>query len=111
MISEEDVKKMLDAAKPAIIESFKKEITESATYDIRNKVREEITTAVVAWVKGNEIPEIALRLAEEREGLISLGTAIAEPVCDALSKELVALLKKKLENSYDRGRIFEALFK
>lgn len=69
----EEMNALLDAAKPAIIESLKQELTRGITYDVKQAAMEEVKKTVIAWVTAEVIPEVVKSLVESREGLISVG--------------------------------------
>jgi hypothetical protein len=109
-LTQEQIDSILSAALPNIVEGFKKQITDHASWDVLSEAKAEIVKAITAWVKENVIPEIIKQLVESKDGLIALGPQIAENLCDAILVSCTEHLKKKLERDYDRREIFKALF-
>ena len=63
----------------------------------------------IRWRKrGMTYAEVAL--AAEKDGLIAIAPEIAAGIAAELNKALLATIKAKLEMSWERKKIFEALF-
>lgn len=100
---------LLEAAKPAVIESLKKELTQGITYEARNEMSKMVQKHVTDWVKENIIPEITKTLIESKEGMISLGVKLAPVIVDEMVKSATETIKKNLESSWSRKEIFGKL--
>ena len=111
MITAEQINEMLEAAKPSIVEGFKKEITNSITWEVKNAASRLIAAETEKWIKENIIPEIIKDLVESKEGFIKLGSTLAPAMIEVLTKSLIDSLKEKMEKSWDRNKVFEAMFK
>lgn len=61
------------------------------------------------WVEAELVPAIRATLAAEKDGLIAIAPEIAAGITAELNKALLATIKEKLEKSWERKKIFEAL--
>lgn len=111
MITVEQINEMLEAAKPSIIEGFKKEIKDGISWEVKNAAMQIVSTETQKWIKENIIPEIVKELIESKQGLISIGVKLAPKLVDALVVEMTKAFTSKLENSWERNKIFESIFK
>lgn len=108
-MKEEEIKELLEAAKPQIVESFKQRVLESADYELRTAVIEEVKSHVIEWVKAEVLPEVQKELVESKDSFISLGVKVAPAMMDELTKAMTTELADKLNDSWKRRKIFEAL--
>jgi len=106
-----NVEQMLAESLPSMIEGFKAEIKAQISWDVKDKTSSMVSAHVEAWVKEHLLPEITAALVESKDGLVSIGVSLAPEVASALTSSLLAELKEKLEQSWTRGKIFEAMFK
>jgi len=109
MLTEIQINEMLEAAKPSIINGFKEEISKNITWEIREKAAAVIQKEVEAWVKENVIPEVLKGLTERKEGFIGLGVEFGQQAVQLISQSMTDTLKKKLESSWERKKIFTAM--
>ena len=65
---------------------------------------------VQEWVKENVLPDVTAILTTGKVSLVNTAASAAESMCEELSKSMAASLKEKLEKSWDRKKIFEAMF-
>lgn len=107
----DQVEAALQASLPSIVEGLKKEITQTVSWEVKNQVTKQVVETVKDWVQVEIIPEIHRILTEEKEGLITLAPSIGKEIITSLSVSLQETLTKKLEQSWERQKIFEALFK
>ena len=110
MITPEQMNEMLEAAKPSIVDGFKKEIAQSITWQVKDRAGELVRKAVEDWIKENIIPEIYKELAESKDSFISIGTALAPLMVEQLTEALANSFKGKMEQSYERRAISTAWF-
>lgn len=101
---------MLELAMPSVIEGMKKELTQSITWDVKNTASKLIVDHVSEWVKENILPDISTQLAENKDSLIAVGIQMGPLMVQALSEAMLVDLKKNLESSWDRQKIYKALF-
>lgn len=109
-MTEEDIKELLEAAKPSVIESLKKELSDGITYEAKAELGNQIRAHVKKWTQENIIPEITKSLIESKDGMISLGVKIGDAISEELVKGATASIKENMEQSYSRKQIFSALF-
>lgn len=110
-IDEEQIKTLLEEIKPSIMRGFKKEIKEVVEQKIKWEAQEIIGSYVRDWIKENIIPELQKNLVESKEGLILMGIKLTEAIVADLSHSITIHMKEKLENTWERKKILEALFK
>ena len=111
MITIEQIDAMLEAARPSIIEGFKKEIQDSITWEVKKKASEIVGAETEKWLRAEIVPEIVKELVESKQGLIAVGAKLAPAIVEELVKGMADTFKKKMEQSWDRTKIFEAIFK
>jgi len=111
MITAEQINEMLEAAKPSIIEGFKKEIANNISYEVKSAASRVIIEETTKWVKENIIPEVVKSLVESKEGLIAVGAKLAPQMVESLVEGALKDFKKNIESSYSRNKIMEAMFK
>ncbi len=111
MLSQDEINKLLDAAKPRVIESLQEEISKTISYNVLAQARETISKHVADWVVANVVPDITKQLIESRDGLISVGAKVAEQLADELVKGMTEQISENLKHSWTRREILEKLFK
>ena len=111
MLTQDQINQAISDAVPDVLAGLRKEISETALYHARNSVQAAVTKAVGEWVEAELVPEIRATLAAEKDGLIAITPEIAAGITAELNKALLATIKEKLEKSWERKAIFEALFK
>jgi len=109
MITQEQVSKMMEEAMPSIIEGFKKELTQHASWQIKEDATALMRKEVTDWVKANIIPEIHKTLVENKEGLIKMAPIMAQEMSNQLGEAFKESIKESLKNSWGRKKIFEAM--
>ena len=111
MITAEQINEILEAAKPSIIEGFKQEIKSSISWNVKNEAAKIVSEETAKWVKEHIVPEIIKQLIESKEGLIAVSGKLAPLMVEGLVSAMANEFKKKMENSWDRTKVFEAIFK
>lgn len=109
MLTQDQINQAVSDAIPDVLAGLRKEITETALYHARDSVREAVTKAVGEWIEAELVPVILATLAAEKDGLIAIAPEIAAGATAELSKAMLATIKEKLEKSWERKKIFEAL--
>ncbi len=109
MLTQDQINQAVSDAMPDVLAGLRKEISETALYHARNSAQAEITKAVSEWVEAELAPAIRATLAAEKDGLIDIAPEIAAGITAELNKALLATIKEKLEKSWERKKIFEAL--
>lgn len=108
--TEEQISKMLEEATPSIVEGFKKELTDSISWDVRNTAAELVKRKTTEWVEENIFPEIEKQLIESKDGLISLAGSFGPEIVEMVTASLILQLKERLEKSWERSKILKAMF-
>ena len=57
------------------------------------------------------MPEIIKELVESKQGLIAVGAKLAPALVEELVKSMADAFKKKMEQSWERKKVFEAIWK
>jgi uncharacterized protein (DUF1778 family) len=109
-LTPEQVREILEQAKPEIIAGLKAEVIQSARWDLSQEAAKLVKTEVEQFIAAEIIPIVKQNLIESKEGLISLVAPMTEQIMVALANELAQQAKKNLEQSYKRREIFKALF-
>jgi hypothetical protein len=109
MLTQDQITEAVQDALPSVLAGLKKQIQEQALYSAQNTMVTEVNKAVTQWIVDNLVPEIHSTLAQSKDGLIAMVPKIAEGITDALAKSMNEAISKKLENSWERKKIFEAL--
>ena len=109
-LTQEQIDAMLAEAVPDVVQSFKEQIKQQVGWDVTQKAREVISNAVTEWVKVNIIPECVKSLEESKNGLIAVGPALAQAVVKQLAESMTHELSVKMKNSWERKKIFEAIW-
>lgn len=110
MFDEAQIQEMLDAAKPAVIESLKRDLQTQISWDVKNEASRIVKETVVTWVNENIVPEIVAELIESKAGLAEVGRKLAPPLVEAMVKTMTEEAIKNLGQSWTRQEIFKKLF-
>lgn len=110
-LTKEQIDSVVASAMPDMLTALRNEFKEQALYTARSALNEEVHKAVREWVLAEIIPEIRTALAESKAGIVATVPQLAETLVTVLSGALAEQLKKNLEQSYNRNKIMEALFK
>ena len=109
MLTEDQINEAVKDVLPNVLAGLKKQVTEQALYAAQQTMVTEVNKAVTSWVIENLVPEIHASLAQSKDGLIAAVPRMAEGITAALSESLLSTLTKKLENTWERKKIFGAL--
>ena len=109
MLTQDQINQAISDAVPDVLAGLRKEISETALHHARNSVQAAVTKAVGEWVEAELVPAIRTTLAAEKDGLIAIAPEIAAGITAELNRALLATIKEKLEKSWERKKIFEAL--
>lgn len=108
-LSQEQIEKIINSALPEIKKSMVNDVKNAISWDVKEEAAKAVSDHVMEYVTKEIIPEITNQLVESKEGLISLGTKVAPMLVETIAIELCNTLKKKLEQSWERKKIFESL--
>ena len=109
MLTQEQIQSAVADAMPDVLAGLRKQVAEQALLQAQRAAADEVQKAVVEWVRVELIPEVHLTLAQNKSSLVSIAPTIASHIGEALSVALMENIKKKLESSWERKKIFEAL--
>lgn len=109
MLTQEQINEAVQGAMPDIMAGLRKEIAESAVFHAKQAAFDAVQKAVNGWITENLVPEILTVLCDNKAGLISAAPKLAEGMVDAMNKAFIDSITKKLESSWERKRVFEAL--
>lgn len=110
MLTQDQIQEMLEAAKPSIIESLKKELSQSIGYEVKEELRRQVQKCAQEWITSNVVPEVTRQLIEEKEGLISAALQLAPAMNALLVEAMTKEISERLSQSWNRKKIFEAMF-
>lgn len=110
-LTQEQIQSILEEAKPSIIAGLREEVTRQAKWEMNPIVAKMIQDEVTTFMNDEIIPVIRQQLIEGKDGLISVAISSANAVAETLAQTMAETLKKKLENSWERTKILESLFK
>lgn len=109
ILSQEMIDQAISDSVPNVLRGLREEIQEQSLRAAKEVVYSNVRTAVDEWVKANVVPDIIGHLTEHKEGIVSISGALAPQIVEALTTSIADSLKKKLENSWERKKVFEAL--
>lgn len=98
-------------ALPSVIDGLKKDLSSRIEWQVKEDAAKLVSAHVQEYVKQEILPAITLQLIESKDGLIALGGTLGPAIVTALTEAMLAELQKKLTASWDRAKIFEAMFK
>jgi len=110
-LTQDQIQSILEEAKPSIIAGLRKEVTQQAKWEMNPIVAKMIQEEVTTFMNTEILPVVRQQLIEGKEGLISVAIGAANSIAANLAEIMAATLKEKLEKSYERTKILEALFK
>lgn len=102
---------LVELALPSVLEGLKQEIKGTIDWNVKNDAAKLVSEHVSTFLKEEILPEITRQLLESKDGLITLGTSLGPALVEAMTAALLEEFKKKLQNSWERSKIFEAMFK
>jgi hypothetical protein len=109
MLTEEQISEAVASALPDVLRGLREQIKESALNTAKYAIHDQITSKVKEWVDHEIVPEMIRVLVEEKEGLIRVAPVFASKIVETLTESLVEMMRNKLESSWERKKIFEAL--
>jgi len=109
MLTQEQINEAVADAMPNVLAGLKREISENAIYTAKQAAWSAVQAAVTKWINENLVPEILTALAESKDGLVASAPLLAQSVNDAMVEAFQDTVKKKLESSWERKKLFEAL--
>jgi hypothetical protein len=109
MLTQDQISEAVAEVLPSVLRGFKSELQESILRQARDQAVAQVNKAVTEWVTSELVPEIKLALVESKDGLIAAAPKLAESLTEAMVSAFSETVKNKLETSWERKKIFEAL--
>lgn len=109
MFDQSQVQELLDAAKPAVVEQLKRDLTKQLTFDVRETAAKIVRETVDAWIRENVLPTIVAQLVESKDGLAAIGAQLGPAIVSATVEHMTQAIVENLSNSWNRKKIFDAL--
>ena len=109
MLTQDQINQAVSEAMPDILAGLKREISENAIYTAKQAAWTAVQAAVTKWINENLVPEIIEVLAQSKDGLVASAPLLAQSVNAAMVEAFQDTVKKKLESSWERKKLFEAL--
>lgn len=110
-LTQEDMQEIVKDATANLKAQLTSDLTRRLDAEVTHAAANTIREYVQEWVKENVLPDVEAILIEGKTSLVNTASASANAMCDELSKSMTETLKVKLSKSWDRSKIFEALFK
>ena len=111
MITQEEIDRAIKASIPDIVSGLKDKMTKNLIQDAYEIAANAVKKEVDSFVADELCKSLRASLIESKDGLIKLGADLSAKYTEMIFASLVDDLKKKLENSYNRSKILDALFK
>lgn len=109
MLSQEQIQQAVSDAMPDVLRGLRREIEDRLVREAIQTASMAVQSQVNEWVKTNLVPEVLASLRQSKDGLIAAAPVMAATMVQALNSSLQQTITKKLESSYERKKIFEAL--
>ncbi|MEN4917538.1 hypothetical protein ABE485_02615 [Achromobacter spanius] len=109
MLSQEQIQQAVNDAMPDVLRGLRREIEDRLVREAIQTASMAVQSQVNEWVKTNLVPEVLTSLSQSKDGLIAAAPVMAATMVQALNSSLQQTITKKLESSYERKKIFEAL--
>ncbi|WP_433705832.1 hypothetical protein [Paraburkholderia sacchari] len=109
MLTQEQINEAVQDAMPDILAGLRNEIAETAIFHAKLTAQDAVQKAVSGWIVDNLVPEILRALVEGKEGLVAMAPLFAQSMAAEMQKAFADSITKKLETSWERKKIFEAL--
>ncbi len=111
MISDEQLQKALNDSLPSVLEGIKESFKNQAIREAQNKMSSLVAKTVEDFIAKEIIPEINLFLIENKDGMLGMVPKFSSELTTLIHDSMIKELKNKLENSWERQKIFESMFK
>lgn len=109
MLTQEQINEAVQDAMPDILAGLRKEIAENAVYQAKQSAFSAVQKAVTEWINEHLLPEILQSLMDNKDGLVAMVPSLAQSMTVAMQAAFIDSITKKLESSWERKKIFEAL--
>lgn len=106
----DEIERLMEAAKPSIIESLKQELTKHISWDVKNAAAKLIGDHITQWIKDNVIPDVTEQLVAGKNGFLAIAGTLGPAIVEEVVKSMTLALSEKMKSSWERKKIFEAMF-
>ena len=110
MLNKEQFEKLLEDNLPSIMEGLKEELQSTVKFELTRVLSSELEEYTKQWVKENIIPEVGKQLVESKDVLMKSVVNGCSQIADMIIEGMVKQAKDNLQSSWDRKKIFKALF-
>ena len=110
-ITQEMIEQATQGAVKSVREQLVRDLTAAIDYDIRQSIADQISAHVSTWIEENVLPDITTGLVEGKPGLVVLGKDLAHTVVQEVASKMTDDVKKRVDDSWTRRKIYEALFR
>ena len=111
LLSEDQVQALIEKSMPDIKKSVVEHVASRMSWTINDVMAQQVKEYVTEWVKENVLPDIATHLITNKDMLVGVAVESAPKIAVMISEAMAENIKKTLENSYGRGKLFDALLK
>lgn len=108
-LDEKQLNEIFESVKPSLIEGLKEELKSGIQWEAKQEIAKQIQKAVTDWASVNILPDVVSMLVESKEGIMKCAFQASESIVAEMSKSMAKTVKKNLEQSYTRSKIFKAL--
>lgn len=110
-LSQEQIESLIEKSMPDIKKAVVENVASRMTWSISDTLAQQVKEFVTEWVKENVLPDIATHLITNKDMLVGVAVESAPKIAVLISEAMAESIKKTLENSYGRGKLFDALLK
>ena len=110
-LSEEQIQNLIEKSMPDIKKSVVENVASRMSWTVSELLATQVKEFVTAWVKENILPDLATYLLTNKDMLSGVAKETAPKVAQLFGEAMADSIKKNLESSYNRQKIFEAMLK
>jgi len=110
MLTEEQIQQIVAESTADIEDSAKRQVKDSVSHVVSRAVQDCIRECATAYLTEHVKPQIVAMLTEHNAAILEAATRVASEAGTLLVQAMVADFKKKLETSWTRKKILEAMF-
>ena len=110
LISEKEVNKMVEDSLEEIKQAVIADAKSSATWACKDAITSQVSETVSKFIEENVIPELLVSLEKKKSTIIKAALISAEEMAKALAEAMTNQLIENLGTSWDRKKIFQAMF-
>lgn len=108
--TKEQFENILNEAKPSIISAMKNQIIQQSEWKINEITRNLIIEVVTEFMNNEIIPSVKENLIANKDGIIAGAIKATTEISEVFATGLAQTFKDKMEKSWDREKIFKAMF-